>query len=773
MGNFYNFFLNTLGRDSIDGAGMPLLSTVRYCDPSSPCPYQNAFWNGSQMVFGQGYASADDVVGHEMTHGVTARTSALFYFYQSGAINESLSDVFGELIDQTYPPGAGADPNWLIGEDLPGGAIRSMSNPPAFNQPDTMTSPNYTGTTSDNGGVHTNSGVNNKAAYLMTNGGTFNGMTVAGIGITKAAHIYYEVDANLLTSAGDYADLYDDLQQACTNLIGTAGITATDCTSVTEAVQAVQMNVTPPAAPAPEAPVCTNGASPTDLFSDNLENTASGNWTTQTGSGTNTWFYPENPNSVGFDALYATSGTTNFWGYDQLNRADYSIALTRSIGIPAGVPAYLRFNHAYAFEASPFTAFDGGVLEYSTNGGATWTDAGPLFTDNGYDGTLYGGNPLGARRAFVNVSNGYISSRADLASLAGQSIRFRFRIGTDSIGDDYGWFVDDIRIYSCGVPQPTATTGGASGIGLATATIAGAVNPNTQATAYRFDYGTTSAYGSSTVAGNLGAGNTNASVSAPLGGLAAGTTYHYRVVALRGGAVAATGADQAFTTGRLPLNRSAPTLTGKPTPGAALTCAVGSWTDASSFTYGWLHDGAPIGGAAATKFTVRTSDLGHKLSCRVTARNSLGTTSATSAALKIVDLNPPKLTNLKLSPTKFKPATSGGSTAKSGNKGTQVNYKLDEQSTVTFTVEQAKNGRMVKGECKAQNNSNKKNKSCTYYTTLKGSFTWSTKSGNVKFRFTGRFNGHTLKAGNYRLVATAKDTHGNKATPVKIKFTIK
>jgi len=134
----YDFYKNSFNRDSIDGAGMPLISLVRYCPPGAGnCPYQNAFWDGVQMTYGAGYASADDVVGHELTHGVTEHTSNLFYYYQSGAINESLSDVFGELIDLS--DGVGNDISgvrWRLGEDLPIGAIRNMANPPQFNDPD-------------------------------------------------------------------------------------------------------------------------------------------------------------------------------------------------------------------------------------------------------------------------------------------------------------------------------------------------------------------------------------------------------------------------------------------------------------------------------------------------------------------------------------------------------------------------------------------------------------------------------------------------------------
>ncbi len=455
-GDVYDFYWNQHGRDSIDGAGMQLVQTVRYCPSSGPCPYENAFWNGNQMVYGQGYAVADDVVAHEMTHGVTDHESHLFYYYQSGAINEALSDIWGELIDQSN--GRGNDTpavRWLLGEDLPGGAIRSMSNPPAYGDPDKMTSSNYTCDLSegDNGGVHTNSGVANKVTFLMVDGGSFNGKSVTGIGLSKTIKIFYEVQTHLFTSASDYADLYNGLQQACTNLTGTSGITAADCQQVKNAVDAVEMNLQPPSCTATEAPICSAGQTVSNLFFDDLENTGSGKWAKGTISGSNTWYYPQTSNPYGFDATYATSGHYNLWGYDQPSTADYEIHMTSSVNIPTGKTVHLHFMHAFGFEhSSGGTRYDGGILEYSTNGGSTWQDANGLgFTHNGYNGTLSSStsNPLKGRQAFSANSNGYISSRVNLNSLAGQNVRFRFRIGTDASGDNYGWFIDDIRIYTC------------------------------------------------------------------------------------------------------------------------------------------------------------------------------------------------------------------------------------------------------------------------------------------------------------------------------------
>jgi Zn-dependent metalloprotease len=449
----YDFYFNTHGRDSIDNAGLNLISTVRYCPNVSNCPYQNAFWNGTQMVYGDGFASADDVVAHELTHGVTENESHLFYYYQSGAINEALSDIWGEIIDLTNVESGDTPGNrWLMGEDLSIGAIRSMSDPTIFGDPDKMTSAFYTCDPSetDGGGVHTNSGVANKAAYLMVDGATFNGKTVTGMGLTKTAKIWYEAQTNLISSASDYNDLYDALQQACTNLIGTSGITAGDCNEVKDAVDAVEMNLQPTSCSAPEAPLCDFGT-PVYLFNDNLENTISGNWTSSATSGANEWYYPQNTNPYSFDATYATSGIYNFWGYGQPGAADYNIRMTADVSLPGTGTAYLHFDHAFGFDDNLSTYYDGGMVEYSTSGGSSWTDAASLITQNGYNGTiaLGQGNPLQGRQAFVAESNGYISSRLNLSSLAGQNVRFRFRIGTSSSVDDYGWFIDDIRIYTC------------------------------------------------------------------------------------------------------------------------------------------------------------------------------------------------------------------------------------------------------------------------------------------------------------------------------------
>ncbi|MEX2393995.1 MAG: Calx-beta domain-containing protein [Actinomycetota bacterium] len=448
-GDTYDFYFSRHGRDSIDDVGMPIKSMVKYCDSFVGCPMLNAFWFADQLTFGEGFV-ADDVVAHELTHGVTEKESSLFYAYQSGAINESLSDVWGEFVDLVNAKGNdAASVRWLLGEDVNpagvvfDGAVRDMQNPPAFNHPDRMRSELFYAGEDDNGGVHFNSGVNNKAAFLLTDGGTFNGQTVAPLGIDKVADIYYEAATAGLTSGSDYADLYDALQQACSTLTGTGGVTAADCAEVTKAVTATEMSLPPLAGGAAEAPLCDTGDM-TSIFFDNIE------------SGTTGW----NSSPSGAwkrDDLYARSGDFSWLTVSNATSTAVALSMTSSKPIPPGSKAYLRFDHSHFFEHLGNSNFDGGVVEYSTNNGSTWADVRSLPAVNGYNGTIADDtdNPLDGQPGFVGHSHGYISTRIDLSSKSGSSIRFRFRYGTDEIVNDLGWAIDDIRIYTCAVPpQP-------------------------------------------------------------------------------------------------------------------------------------------------------------------------------------------------------------------------------------------------------------------------------------------------------------------------------
>jgi Zn-dependent metalloprotease len=449
-GDTYAFYRTYHDRDSIDDAGMPIVSSVHH-----EVNYANAFWStvDQQMVYGDayGFPMADDVVAHELTHGVTEHESNLFYYYQSGAINESFSDMWGEFVDLTN--GDGDDRKkvkWLIGEDITGlGAIRDMENPPAFGHPDKMTSPKYysggadQGRYGDYGGVHINSGVNNKAAYLLTDGGVFNGYKIAKLGIYKVASIYYEAQTSLLSSGADYKDLYNALYQACMNIVGGAdGITYPDCAEVRKAIDAVEMNLDPITNYNPEATLCPEGKFPVDLFYANFEG-GTGKWTFKAQKGSSAW-----KKITG----YATSGTGLLWGDDAYSNSDSYAMMKPFIALPTGSRPYLHFNHSFGFE---WPDYDGGWLEYKRSGSSSWVDARPLFMDGldytGRINTIFGNgnNRHTGRRAFIGDSHGYVSSKYNLTSLAGKSVKFRWRMSTDSIYHDWGWFLDDVRIYTC------------------------------------------------------------------------------------------------------------------------------------------------------------------------------------------------------------------------------------------------------------------------------------------------------------------------------------
>ena len=447
----YNFYATQFNRDSLDNNGMTIISVVHYS-----YGYDNSYWDGEQMIFGDksGWPLADDVVAHEFTHGVTQYESNLFYYYQSGAINESFSDLWGEYYDQTN--GLGTDTpavKWKISEDiLPSGAgaIRDMSNPPALGDPDKMSSPNYYEGEEDDGGVHYNSGVNNKAVFLMVDGGTFNGKTVTALGWDKTAAIYYEVNTNLLSSGADYSDLYYALQQACTNLIGQKGITAGDCTEVKDAIDAVEMYAQPAINFNIDAPYCDAGNPVTTVFSDDLE-AGTGNWTLSNGT------YPRWQWDSPYGS-YAQSGAHFLYADDYPAAVTDATARLASFVVPNN--AYLRFAQAFDFETSDYY-YDGGVLEYSINGGSTWLDAGSLMDANGYRGTIFNNynNPLKGRSAFVGSSHGYISTRLNLYSLVGQTVSFRWRMGLDGGFSAWGWWVDNIKVYTCPVILGKDTTG--------------------------------------------------------------------------------------------------------------------------------------------------------------------------------------------------------------------------------------------------------------------------------------------------------------------------
>jgi Zn-dependent metalloprotease len=194
FGATYKFYWEVLGRNSIDNAGMPILGLVHFSTD-----YNNAFWDGQgHMFFGDGdgqlftgLTGSLDVIGHELTHGVTQYQANLVYQGQSGALNESISDVFGSLVKQYAKKQTADQADWLIGNDVVGPtlspALRSMKAPGTANKFDKQPADmdHFVRTASDNGGVHTNSGIPNRAFYVAAT-------TIGGNAWEKAGPIWYD-----------------------------------------------------------------------------------------------------------------------------------------------------------------------------------------------------------------------------------------------------------------------------------------------------------------------------------------------------------------------------------------------------------------------------------------------------------------------------------------------------------------------------------------------------------------------------------------------------
>ncbi|WP_209561134.1 M4 family metallopeptidase [Frigoribacterium sp. PvP032] len=214
LGATHALFLEAYGRSSIDGAGLPLDATVHYGQD-----YDNAFWNGERMVFGDGdgevfrrFTASVSVIGHELAHGVTQYTANLEYQGQSGALNESVSDVFGALVEQHLFDQTAEQATWLIGEGLfteavEGRALRSMSAPGTAYDDDVLGKDpqpahmdDYVETTDDNGGVHLNSGIPNRAFFLVAD-------ALGGRAWERAGQVWYDtLVGGLVSTTASFAE---------------------------------------------------------------------------------------------------------------------------------------------------------------------------------------------------------------------------------------------------------------------------------------------------------------------------------------------------------------------------------------------------------------------------------------------------------------------------------------------------------------------------------------------------------------------------------------
>ena len=233
----FDYYRQRHNRNSIDGNGGNILAITRL-----GVSYQNAFWTDSinGMFFGDAekYAGSLDVVGHEMTHGVTSKTAGLIYQDQAGALNEALSDIFGEMVEN-FATGTN---DWLVGSRL-SSPLRDMANPAHFNDPGTMSK--YINTTQDHGGVHSNSGIINHAYYLLAQG------LSGAIGRSDAEKIFYRALTTHLTKNGQFLDARLACIQSALELFGVESNQTKRTVQAFDAVEILDATSLPPPPTAP------------------------------------------------------------------------------------------------------------------------------------------------------------------------------------------------------------------------------------------------------------------------------------------------------------------------------------------------------------------------------------------------------------------------------------------------------------------------------------------------------------------------------------------
>lgn len=476
----YDYFKSRHGRNSYDNAGAKIKSYVHY-DKS----YENAFWNGSVMTYGDGATRFDaltslDVGAHEIGHAVCSSTANLVYSNESGALNEGFSDIWGAAVEQYAAP---AKSVWLIGEDIDKQrpSLRSMSDPNAESQPDTYKGTNWYSGTGDNGGVHTNSGVLNHWFYVLSVGRTGTNdigasYSVAGIGIADAARIAYRMETVYLTSNSGYADARTYAIQSAADLFGESSNQEIQTTNAWHAVG-------------------VGGKYGEVSYCASKGNSTSDEWIAkvQLGSFTNT---------------SAAAGYSDFTGSTISLNAGGTYALTLTPGF-AGT-AYNEYWKAW--------------IDYNRDG--DFDDAGELV----YNAGALSKTAVSGSIAISSAASGTTHMRVSMKYNAAQTACETFGYGEV---EDYT--VSFAAPTACAVPASLAASNmTASAATLSWVAVSGAGSYNVR---YR-------ATGTSTWATGSTAGT---SVSAT--GLSAGTQYEFQVSTVCSGSSSAYSASKTFTTG--------------------------------------------------------------------------------------------------------------------------------------------------------------------------------------------------------------------------------
>jgi Zn-dependent metalloprotease len=475
----------------------------------------NAWWDSTAANFCNG-VTGDDIVTHEWGHAYTEESHGLIYQWQPGALNEAYSDMWGETVDLLNGRGKDAPGvlrtantcsdygsgfpkgddtyRWLMGEDADepggfGGAIRDMWRPVCYGDAGKVSDGQYHCSSSDSGGVHSNSGVPNHAFALLTDGGDYNGQTIAALGLTKTTNLFWRAGSIYQVPTTDFVDHADALEASCTDLIGVTPLyepktdnttpsdsgevfDATDCAQVTKVIAAVELRTEPtqcnfsplldPDAPA----LCVDVGSPVTLSFTDWES-GLGSWTADTRAVANPATF-DTPDWAAVGSLPGDRPRQAAFVIDDpalgdcLTDDESGVLFLESpaIAIPGGADSpWIAFHHWVATETDSSGNWDGGNLKISVNGGDWTLVPSGAFTFNAYNANLSiagNTNPLAGESAFTGSDGGAVTGtwgESQLAltgiAAAGDTIRLRLEMGLDGCNGLVGWYVDDLRVYSC------------------------------------------------------------------------------------------------------------------------------------------------------------------------------------------------------------------------------------------------------------------------------------------------------------------------------------
>jgi bacillolysin len=494
----YALFWRTFGRDSYDGDGARLNVVTQAA--LGNCP--NAVASGNRITHCPGVVT-DDIVAHEWMHNYLASMNGLVYQYESGAINESFADIFGEVVDLLNDRGKDdfhhqpreqceeVNVRWKIAEGTPAldSHIRDLWSPECKNHPSHVNSPAFACLPlEDNfGGVHINSGIINRTFTLLVDGGTTDSTSWSGIGLTKAAHIFWHAANNYLGPVTSFSNLADILEQSGRDLLGVSLteltlvnlpaatapdlITEEDLEQLRQAILATELRTplpcnAPPALDPNTPETCAESSSGDNFFTvlhESWENGLPETWAVisapeQPSSWSAKAWIPTNllPNGRPGRGMLAPSPEVGNCRLDLENGQVHLIS--PALVLPEmATGAILRFDHYFATEEG----FDGGVLDIALDDAPFLPVAGEHFLFNPYPSSLEDGsindNPLAGREAFHGTdtnsdSGSWGTSLVDLTAAGvrpGQPFRLRWTMGHDGCGGWVGWYLDDVAVGYC------------------------------------------------------------------------------------------------------------------------------------------------------------------------------------------------------------------------------------------------------------------------------------------------------------------------------------